>query len=507
MASEAVNVEALHQQAEREVAAGNNVGAVKTFQTILDAASDDAEAQVGYVRALLADKRIDEARAFLASIEDSISDGRLWSEYGRLNYMSGEFEQAAAVLKRGAELLPDDGHITANYGFALWESGKRTEALDVLRSALPKVQDDANLSGNMGQIFMQLGMWNEAVSSFERYLLDFPNDLQRRVFLGFCLKEAGWKDEAETVLQEILTIDPQHAQAKAQLEALLSDDAADDGAISFEMPEPSMPSFEMPSVEPPAVEPTSVKIPSVGKPSSQASPRAGSGPIVGFGPKGIEVSNSAPFPSFGDATLADFADVTISDDDDGEVKKAVAELTGKVADFLRSEDVPGGMAFLERELMTSKVPGEVLNILGKLHIDQEDYEGAVVTFKEAIESDPFHAQAHSNLGVLLWQMGEFEEAIEVMRKAVELDTADMDARINLALICHQIGLYEEATALYMQFLDMFPEDIETRMELADCFAKMDEKEAALRELDTVLLLEPDHEEAQKKFDELSAGEK
>jgi len=177
-----------------------------------------------------------------------------------------------------------------------------------------------------------------------------------------------------------------------------------------------------------------------------------------------------------------------------------------VTEFLSNEDVHGAIAYLESERIKSEAPAEVLNLLGKLVTGENDYDTAIELFREAIELDPFHPQAHSNLGVLLWQMGEFEEAIEILRKAIELDTQDMDARINLALICHQIGLYEEAVPLYTQYLERFPEDSAVRMELAECYVNLDEKDAALRELDTILLLEPDNEEAQKRYDALAGAD-
>ncbi|MBT3266571.1 tetratricopeptide repeat protein [Candidatus Poribacteria bacterium] len=451
------------------------------FKEVLDAEPGDSEARLGYVRCLNEQGDSDAVKALLEPTQDEIEDGRLLAELARAYYADERFEDSVAVFATASGKAPDDGHIRANHGFALWQKGDHTQALDTLKEALPLVQDDALLSANMGQIYLQLGMWNEAVSSIERYLIDFPNDLRLRTVLAFALDKAGWREEAETVLDEVLTIDPEHAEAKAQLAAL------GEGAEEAESPGPGAPDVETPVV---------------GGEFGLGIPDAPS-PIDSLDLGGISAfGGSAPADST--VGLPDFGAITVVDDTDP-AKQAAEDLLTRVTEILDESDVPAGIAYLESERGTSDHPAEVLNLLGKLLTEDDDYEGALEAFREAIEVDPFHAQAQSNLGVLLWQMGEFEEATETLRQAIELDTEDMDGRINLALICHQVGLYEDAVPLYTQYLDQFPENTEIRMELATCFVELEEMDAAIREVDTVLLLEPDNEAAQKRMDELSAG--
>ena len=448
------------------------------FKEVLDATPGDSEARLGYVRCLNEQGNGDAVKALLEPTQDEIDDGRLLAELARAFYADERFEESVALFSTASEKAPDDGHIRANYGFALWQKGEHTQALDTLKEALPLVQDDALLSANMGQIYLQLGMWNEAVSSIERYLIDFPNDLRLRTVLAFALDKAGWREEAETVLDEILTIDPEHAEAKAQLAALAEVEDASDALAA--------------------------------QPAGEAIPVVGGG-IAPEAPSPIDSLDLGAIPAFGGASptesavgLPDFGAIRVVDDTDP-AKQLAEELLAKVTTILDEEDVPAAIAYLESERAKAEHPAEVLNLLGKLLTEDDDYEGALEAFREAIEVDPFHAQAQSNLGVLLWQMGEFEEATDTLRKAIELDTEDMDGRINLALICHQVGLYEDAVPLYTQYLDQFPENTEIRMELATCFVELEEMDAAIREVDTVLLLEPDNEAAQKRMDELSAG--
>jgi len=453
----------LFDRGELELEAGRYAEAAATYARILDEDPTSERAQLGYVRALVLNGQDDDALAFLEPKRPHIEDGHLLAELGRMMYARRRFADAADLFRRASEKLPEDGRILANLGFALWEDGQRPDALRVLLEALPRVEEDTTLTANMGQIFMQLGMWNEAISSYERYLADYPNDLNRRVNLAFCLYNAGWREEAETVLREVLAVDPDYEPASQLLDSILSSQEE----IPFAPPPPL---HETPSLN-------------LDIPSDDAIPPLSEG--------------TAPLWDLGEATVVDELDETA-------VRKRVAkELLEQIQPFLENNDLNGALAFLERERPRSDAPAEVMNLLGKVLIEAEDYESALSAFREATELDPRHPQAHSNLGVLLWQLGEVNEAIDVLRKAIQLDSEDFDALVNLALICHQVGMYDDAVNLYLRYLEQQPEDINARLELAECYVQLDEKNAALRELDTVLLLDPENEKAQARYDELS----
>lgn len=455
----ATELNALYDRGELELEAGRYADAVKTYERLLDLDPDSERAHMGYVRALTRNRQDEEALSFLETNKERLENPLLWVELGRLLYARQRFAEAADAFREASEKLPEDGTILANFGFALWESGQRSEALRVLRDALPHIgsEEDSLLAANMGQIFMQLGMWNEAIAAYERYLADFPTDLNRRVNLAFCLYNAGWREEAETVLREVLTVDPDFQAASQFLETFLEE--------------------ETPTITSPAETETpslTLQIPE-------------------------EESVTPPPPSW------DLGEVTVVDElDETAVRKRVSkELLERLQPLLENNDVNGAIALLERERSTSDAPAEVMNLLGKMFIEIQDYDAALEAFREATTLDPHHPQAHSNLGVLLWQLGEVDEALDVLRIAIQLDSEDFDALVNLAMICHQVGLYDEAVNLYTRYLDQQPEDIAARLELAECYVQLEEFSAALQELDTVLLLDPENEKAQHRYDELS----
>ncbi len=319
------DMDVLLERAQAALVARDFEQAGGLFKEALDANPADAEAQLGYARALNEQGKSEDVAALLEPNSGESDSGRLLAELARAYYAQGRFDESVAVFSDAVAKDPEDGHILANYGFALWQKGDHTQALDSLKEALPLVQDDALLSSNMGQIYLQLGMWNEAVSSIERYLIDYPNDLRLRTVLAFALDKAGWREEAETVLDEVLTIDPDHEEAKTQLAALGADaQPADASGIGA----------------PPAPD---ASIPVVGGDIGVGAPPA---------PSPIDSLDLGAISAFGDTSalsdaidLPDFGDITVVDEGDPG-KQVAQELLVKVTEILEGGDIPAAIAFL-----------------------------------------------------------------------------------------------------------------------------------------------------------------
>lgn len=69
---------------------------------------------------------------------------------------------------------------------------------------------------------------------------------------------------------------------------------------------------------------------------------------------------------------------------------------------------------------------DLLTGYGNFLYQQDDVDGAIRQFRQAVAVRPEHAPAHNNLAWLLGEQGRFEEAITLARRAVELagDNAD-----------------------------------------------------------------------------------
>ena len=72
-------------------------------------------------------------------------------------------------------------------------------------------------------------------------------------------------------------------------------------------------------------------------------------------------------------------------------------------------------------------------------MDRNDYDGAELALKRAIEIFPDYADAHSNLGIVYATRGLYATARLELRKAVEIDPEFDSARQNLMEVEMSIG--------------------------------------------------------------------
>jgi len=87
------------------------------------------------------------------------------------------------------------------------------------------------------------------------------------------------------------------------------------------------------------------------------------------------------------------------------------------------------------------------------------YTEAEQAMKQAIQVNPYYAEAHDNLGYLLAMQGHFDEALAQYRKAVE-DRPDFRlARFHLGQIFVNQGKYADALREFLKILT--PDDAST----------------------------------------------
>jgi protein O-mannosyl-transferase len=98
----------------------------------------------------------------------------------------------------------------------------------------------------------------------------------------------------------------------------------------------------------------------------------------------------------------------------------------------------------------------VLVRLGIVYGIQKNHRKAVEYYEQAIEENPFYADAHYNLGVALGNIKERDRAIEEYRKAISIDPAMMQAHANLGILLANAGRREEAIEAFQKLLKVDP---------------------------------------------------
>lgn len=95
--------------------------------------------------------------------------------------------------------------------------------------------------------------------------------------------------------------------------------------------------------------------------------------------------------------------------------------------------------------------------LGRLYIEQKEYQKAIDIFEQALESDKENAQIYFEMGVAYNLNQDYENAITNLRLAESMDFSTPELYKHLGRALRFTGQYAEAAEAYYTFLDLAPE--------------------------------------------------
>lgn len=128
-------------------------------------------------------------------------------------------------------------------------------------------------------------------------------------------------------------------------------------------------------------------------------------------------------------------------------------------------------------------PNQFANIhyyYGVLLLGQGKYQEAEQAFRQALQVNPFYAEAHNNLGALLERQGRLEEALREFRKASENRPDFRLAHFHIGRILANQKKYNEAIEHFLKTLTPEDESTPTYLyALAATYARAGDGESAL----------------------------
>jgi len=122
------------------------------------------------------------------------------------------------------------------------------------------------------------------------------------------------------------------------------------------------------------------------------------------------------------------------------------------------------LSFTENKDFKHATSGNVLAQLayddGLEYIEDNDYEGAILKFRKAIEIDPNFAFAWDNLGVSYRRTNQYEEAIKAYKKSLEINPNGRLPLMNIAVTYNLNKEFQDAINYYKKFIDIYQNDPE-----------------------------------------------
>jgi len=129
---------------------------------------------------------------------------------------------------------------------------------------------------------------------------------------------------------------------------------------------------------------------------------------------------------------------------------------------------------------------------------------AVQNYQAAIKLQPDYAEAALRLARTLSQMNRLEEATAAYEHLLRLEPQNPAGWFSLGVLQQRLGRLAEAADSYKKALQLAPDLNEARCNLASVLAGQGQIEAAISQLHEVLRRDPNHAEAQRGLQILSA---
>jgi len=116
-------------------------------------------------------------------------------------------------------------------------------------------------------------------------------------------------------------------------------------------------------------------------------------------------------------------------------------------------------------------------------------------YRQVLQADPGHADAHHLLGALAYQLGRYDQAVTSIRQAISVNPGAAIYYSNLGLVHEALGQLEEAVAHYQDALRLEPGFAEAHSNLGKTLQAQGRLEEAVSHLQTALRIRPDYAEA------------
>jgi predicted O-linked N-acetylglucosamine transferase (SPINDLY family) len=138
---------------------------------------------------------------------------------------------------------------------------------------------------------------------------------------------------------------------------------------------------------------------------------------------------------------------------------------------------------------------EIINLLGIISLQLQNYDEAIILINKAININPNHHALYNNLGATYKNLKKYNEAIINFKKAIELNPNYAEAYNNLGSIFKNINQYEEAFKNYIKSIELKPSYPEAHNNLGLLYKELKKYDEAIKSFDKTIELNGSYHEA------------
>jgi tetratricopeptide (TPR) repeat protein len=116
--------------------------------------------------------------------------------------------------------------------------------------------------------------------------------------------------------------------------------------------------------------------------------------------------------------------------------------------FQEKGQLDEAITFYQKALQLNADYSDAYYNLGNAFKDKEQPDGAIACYRRALQINPHHIDAYNNLGIVFQDKGQLEDAITCSQKALQLNPHDADAHWNMSLALLSSGNLKEGWKEY-----------------------------------------------------------
>jgi len=208
------------------------------------------KAKQAALKALALDDTLAEAHTSLASIKDwdydwegaelefkraielnpGYATARHW--YGWHLMCRGDFDDAFAEMKKAQELDPLSFIINDWLGEILYFSRRYEEALEQHKKNVELFPENTLIHANLGNTYVEMEKYEEALVELEKAMAMTGGHLDTKGYLGYAYAKSGRRDDARTIINELIKRTNQKYVSMVIIAAIYS--ALDEGDLAFQ---------------------------------------------------------------------------------------------------------------------------------------------------------------------------------------------------------------------------------------------------------------------------------
>jgi tetratricopeptide (TPR) repeat protein len=403
----------------------------------------------------------------------------------RMQLKQGQLDRAIILLQKAIEADPDTVFLRFELALLLISQKDYNGALHVVEDILERNSRDVDAIMLQGRIYQSLERPDEAKKAYERVIAVDPKQENTYVLLGKIYMDAGESDNALRVYERLVDHFPESYLGHFFIGKIFAGQGKiSDAEAEFKKTIQLAPGLEEPQFE-------LLKLyDQQGREDKKLSVYED---VLAKDPQNIEMLMELSLfyvntgkPEESKVILKQLGRRSLTD------RTIIPIIAQK---YLEKENYTAAMIILDGMLQGVPESSDLSYLMG-LVMDGKGDKSAAISYLQNVKPDSrFFEGAITHAAFLYQELGRIHEAIAFLKNIISQVTPTADLLFYLGSFYEEVENYSESETAFLQGLKIAPENIRILFRLGVLYDKKGNREAAIREMKTVIQLEPNHTNA------------